>query len=323
VPSLLPQLAPGPANRLDLAKWLVSKQNPLTARVIVNRVWQEYFGKGIVATSDDFGTQGDKSSHPALLDWLAEDFVSHGWSLKQLHRRIVTSAAYRQSSAARPEISERDPDNRWLSRQNRLRLPAETIRDTALAASGLLNDEVGGKSVYPPIPDGVTSLGYAGGFAWPADKGRERYRRGLYIHFQRTVPYPMLAAFDAAERSVTECQRERSNTPLQALNLLNDPVFMEAAQGLATRVLLETPSEMFDDRLDYAYRLCLSRDPSQTEAQRLEQYFRDQMRLLDESPKSVAGWFPLEPEQFDRTAAAAWTGVGRVLLNTDEFITRE
>jgi hypothetical protein len=323
VPSLLPQLAPGHANRLDLAKWLVSKQNPLTARVIVNRVWQEYFGKGIVATSDDFGTQGDKSSHPALLDWLAEDFVSHGWSLKQLHRRIVTSAAYRQSSAARPEISERDPDNRWLSRQNRLRLPAETIRDTALAASGLLNDEVGGKSVYPPIPDGVTSLGYAGGFAWPADKGRERYRRGLYIHFQRTVPYPMLAAFDAAERSVTECQRERSNTPLQALNLLNDPVFMEAAQGLATRVLLETPSEMFDDRLDYAYRLCLSRDPSQTEAQRLEQYFRDQMRLLDESPKSVAGWFPLEPEQFDRTAAAAWTGVGRVLLNTDEFITRE
>ena len=323
VPSVLPQLATPQPNRLDLAKWLFSDSHPLTARVTVNRLWQEYFGKGIVSTSNDFGTQGDKPSHPELLDWLAEDLVSHGWSLKHLHRRIVTSATYRQSSAARPEVKERDPDNRWLSRQNRLRLPAETIRDTALAAAGLLNDTVGGKSVYPPIPDGVTSLGYSGGFAWPTNADRDRYRRGLYIHFQRTVPYPMLMTFDSAERSVTECQRERSNTPLQALNLLNDPVFMEAAQGLATRVLLETPSSEFDDRLDYAYRLCMSREPSQTEAERLEQYYRDQMRLLDQSPKSVAGWFPLEPEQFDRTAAAAWTGVGRVLLNTDEFITRE
>ena len=323
VPALLPQLPAGRSDRLDLAKWLFSDDNPLTARVTVNRVWQEYFGKGIVSTSNDFGTQGEKPSHPALLDWLAEDFVSHGWSFKHLHRRIVTSAAYRQSSKTRPEVAERDPDNRWLSRQNRLRLPAETIRDGALAASGLLNDSVGGKSVYPPIPDGVTSLGYAGGFAWPTDNDRDRYRRGLYIHFQRTVPYPMLAAFDAAERSVTECQRERSNTPLQALNLLNDPVFMEAAQGLATRVLLETPSEGFADRLGYAYRLCFSRPPSETEAARLERYYHDQMRLLDGSPKSVAGWFPLDPEQFDRTEAAAWTGLGRVLLNTDEFITRE
>ncbi|MEZ5362569.1 MAG: PSD1 and planctomycete cytochrome C domain-containing protein [Bryobacterales bacterium] len=322
VPQVLPQLPAG-ANRLDLARWLFADDNPLTARVTVNRVWQEYFGKGIVSTSDDFGLQGDKPSHPELLDWLAEDFVQSGWSLKHLHKRIVMSAAYRQSSKARPEAAERDPDNRWLSRQNRLRLPAEVIRDTALASAGLLDDEVGGKSVYPPIPDGVTSLSYAGGFAWPTNKGRERYRRGLYIHFQRTVPYPMLMTFDSSERSVTECQRERSNTPLQALNLLNDPVFMEAAQGLATRVLLETPSSELSDRLDYAYELCFARKPSQTEAERLEQYYRDQMRLLDASPKSVAGWFPVAPEEFDRTAAAAWTGVSRVLLNTDEFITRE
>ena len=323
VPEVLPQLAAGPVNRLDLARWLFADDNPLTARVTVNRVWQEYFGLGLVSTSNDFGLQGDKPSHPALLDWLAEDFVAHGWSLKHLHKRIVMSAAYRQASNARPEVAERDPDNRWLSRQNRLRLPAETIRDTALAASGLLDDTVGGKSVYPPIPEGVTSLSYAGGFSWPTEQGRERYRRGLYIHFQRTVPYPMLATFDATERSVTECQRERSNTPLQALNLLNDPVFMEAAQGLATRVLLETPSDELSDRLDYAYQLCFARKPSETEAERLERYYHDQMRLLDESPKSVAGWFPLEPEQFDRTAAAAWTGLSRVLLNTDEFITRE
>ncbi len=323
VPKALPQLEGDALNRLDLASWLFSEDNPLTARVTVNRVWQEYFGTGIVATSNDFGTQGERPSHPELLDWLAGDFVSSGWSLKHLHRRIVTSAAYRQSSKARPEVAKRDPDNRWLSRQNRLRLPAETIRDTALAASGLLNDEIGGKSVYPPIPDGVTSLGYSGGFAWPTKDGRDLYRRGLYIHFQRTVPYPMLMTFDSAERSVAECQRERSNTPLQALNLLNDPVFMEAAQGLATRVLTETPSADFDDRLDYAYRLCFARKPSETEAERLERYYRDQMRLLDQSPKSVAGWFPLEPEQFDRTAAAAWTGLSRVLLNTDEFITRE
>jgi len=326
-PKFLPAIAPsGPGEtptRLDLARWIVSPDNPLTARVIVNRVWQEYFGIGIVATSNDFGTQGDRPSHPKLLDWLAQDFVDSGWSLKHLHRRIVNSATYRQASHARPELDERDPDNRLLARQERLRLPAELIRDSALHVSGLLNVEIGGKSVYPPIPDGVTSLGYAGGFSWPGKRGPDQYRRGLYIHFQRTVPYPFLMTFDGAERSVAECSRERSNTPLQALNLLNDPVFLETAQGLATRVLTEIPSSEFDTRLSYAYELALARPPSNTERSRLAEYYREQMRLLDETEDAAKHWYPAALEGVDRTEAAAWTGVSRLILNLDEFITRE
>jgi len=327
VPAFLPAITTleqgAQPTRLDLARWIVAPENPLTARVIVNRIWQEYFGVGLVSTSDDFGTQGEKPSHPRLLDWLAQDFIDSGWSLKHLHRRIVDSATYRQSSNSRPELDERDPDNRLLARQQRIRLPAEFIRDSALRVSGLLNPEVGGKSVYPPIPDGVTSLSYAGGFSWPGKRGPDQYRRGLYIHFQRTVPYPFLMTFDGSERSVTECSRERSNTPLQALNLLNDPVFMETAQGLATRVLTEIPTDEFDTRLDYAYRLALARKPSQTERARLADYYRDQMRLLDETEDSAEGWYPTALEGVDRTEAAAWTGVSRLLLNLDEFITRE
>lgn len=322
-PAFLPQVDAKAPTRLDFARWIASDDNPLTARVIVNRIWSEHFGTGLVATVDDFGTQGESPSHPELLDWLAQDFVDSGWSLKDLHRRIVTSATYRQASDARPELEEIDPDNRLLARQRRLRLSAELIRDAALTASGLLNDEVGGKSVYPPIPDGVTSLSYAGGFEWPTNAGPDRYRRGLYIHFQRTVPYPFLMTFDGAERAVAECSRERSNTPLQALNLLNDPVFMEAAQGMAARVLLETPSNEFDQRLDRAYRLAVNRDPTTSERDRLQRYYREQMKLLDEHPETAEGWFPTELEGFDHTEAAAWTGVSRVLLNLDEFITRE
>ncbi len=322
-PAFLPQIETASATRLDLARWLVADDNPLTARVIVNRIWQEYFGTGIVATSNDFGTQGDTPSHPEMLDWLAEDFIRSGWSLKHLHRRIVSSTVYRQSSDARPELAEVDPDNRLLARQRRLRLPAELIRDSALAAAGLLNDRVGGKSVYPPIPDGVTDLSYAGGFDWPDKPGADRYRRGLYIHFQRSVPYPFLMTFDGTERTVAECNRERSNTPLQALNLLNDPVFLKTAQGLAARVLLETPSDAFDARLAHAYRLAVGRSPTASEAVRLSRYYQDQMRLLDETPGAAEDWFPTSLEGYDRTVAAAWTGVTRVLLNLDEFITRE
>lgn len=323
VPSFLPQLDAENPTRLDLARWLFQEDNPLTSRVIVNRIWQEYFGQGLVSTSDDFGTQGDKPSHPELLDWLAQDFADSGWSLKHLHRRIVSSAAYQQSADARSELSEADPDNRLLARQERLRLPGELIRDAALQAGGLLNNKVGGHSVKPPMPDGVTDLSYGGGFSWEVPEGRERYRRGLYIHFQRTVPYPMLTTFDAAERAVAVCSRERSNTPLQALNLLNDPVFVEAAQGLATRVLLETPSEDFRQRLETAYRLAVGRTPSASETERLERLYKEQMRLLDSSPATTAALYPIEPEGYDRAVAAAWTGIGRVLLNTDEFITRE
>ncbi len=322
-PAFLPQIAAERPTRLDLARWLVSGDNPLTARVIVNRIWQEYFGRGLSSTSDDFGAQGEPPSHPKLLDWLADDFVRSGWSLKHLHRRIVTSATYRQASGARPELEERDPDNRLLARQRRLRLPAELIRDGALAVSGLLDDRIGGKSVRPPQPEGVAMLGYANSVKWQADEGGDRYRRGLYIHFQRTVPYPFLMTFDGAERTVAECSRERSNTPLQALNLLNDPVFFEAAQGLATRVLRETPSDDFADRLDYAYRLSLGRPPSADERERFERYYREQLTLIDSTPNAANDWYPLDPLGFDRVTAAAWTGVGRVILNLDEFITRE
>ncbi len=323
VPAALPAMGRESPTRLDLARWLVSGENPLTARVIVNRIWHEYFGRGLVATTDDFGVRGDQPSHPELLDWLADDFVRSGWSLKHLHRRIVTSATYRQSSDARPDLERRDPDNRLLARQRRLRLPAELIRDGALAASGLLSDQVGGRSVKPLQPDSVSKLAYRSETPWVTSTGGEAYRRGLYIHFQRMSPYPFLMTFDGTERQVAECTREQSNTPLQALNLLNDPVFMEASQGLAARVLLETPSGEFNQRLKYAYRLALGREPSDSERERVARYYQGQMRLLDNSPEAAREWFPATLEGQDQSVAAAWTGVGRLLLNLDEFITRE
>ncbi|MDA0205211.1 MAG: PSD1 and planctomycete cytochrome C domain-containing protein [Acidobacteria bacterium] len=323
VPGFLPQIDNPAPNRLDLARWIVADDNPLTARVIVNRIWQEYFGTGLVASSDDFGTQGDKPSHAALLDWLASDFIESGWSLKHLHRQIVMSSTYRQSSNARPELEERDPDNRLLARQLRLRLPAELIRDSALSAGGLLYDKVGGRSVRPPQPDSVSKLIYGNGVAWEEDTGPDQYRRALYIHFQRMAPYPFLMNFDGGERAIAACTRERSNTPLQALNMLNDPVLIEAAQGLATRILLESPDTDFGSRLAYAYETALGRTPSATEQQRLAVHYRDQQKLLDSDVALPAKWYPLTLEGIDRTDAAAWTAVARVLINTDEFITRE
>ena len=251
IPEILGELgASGDATRLDLARWLVSSENPLTARVTVNRIWQEYFGQGLVTTSDNFGTQGEPPSHPELLDWLGSELVRSGWSLKHIHRLIASSATYRQSSRVRPELLQRDPGNALLARQLRVRLPAELIRDSVLAASGLLDRRVGGPSVRPPLPEGVAKLGFSGGIKWKSSKGSDLYRRSLYIHYQRTVPYPFLANFDAPEASTTACSRERSNTPLQALNLLNDPVFFEASQALAARVLWESPGSDFRSCLD-------------------------------------------------------------------------
>ena len=323
-PTFLPPLKiDGKATRVDLARWLVSRDNPLTARVIVNRVWQEHFGRGLVLTSEDFGTQGERPSHPQLLDWLATEFMDQGWSLKKLHKLILTSATYRQSSRARPEIDERDPNNELLARQSRIRLPAELIRDNALAASGLLYPEIGGPSVRPPLPDGVTDLGYGRGVKWQESEGPDRYRRGLYIHFQRTVPYPFLMNFDTPETRVTKCRRERSNTPLQALNLLNDPVFFEAARGLAARVLTESRDGTFDDRLDRAFKLCVARSPSPTEREGLQTYFERRKTDLDRNPEVLAELFGVEIDGVDPLEASAWVGLSRVLLNTDEFITRE
>jgi hypothetical protein len=310
------------SSRLELARWLTSKENPLTARVAVNRMWQEFFGRGLVRTSEDFGTQGEKPTNPELLDWLASEFRDTGWSRKRMHKLIVTSAAYRQSSNVRKELLARDPENTLIARQARLRLSAELIRDSALAASGLLNTAIGGPSIRPPQPAGIAELGYGNNVKWPETQGPERYRRGLYIHYQRTTPYPMLTNFDAPDSNVSCTRRARSNTPLQALNLLNDPVYLEAAQALALRALGER-SGPAPERLRYAFELCLSRPPTAKELQRLSQYFDEQIGILRKDHASAGALMPLPPERADPVEAAAWVGVSRVLLNLDEFITRE
>ena len=328
-PAVLPPIAPEQSlpNRLDLARWLAAPENPLTARVAVNRIWQEYFGTGLVASSDNFGLRGEAPSHPQLLDWLAAEFIGSGWSVKHVHRLIATSATYRQDSAWREDMAAIDPANRLLGRQVRLRLPAETIRDTSLSVAGLLDPTVGGRSVRPYQPPGVAELSYGSSVKWPTSAGSDGYRRGVYIHFQRTTPYPFLANFDLQERNVALCTRSRSNTPLQALNLLNDPVFFEIAQGLAFRILTETPGQPFETRLDRAFDLCLAREPQMSERDLLHDYFIRQRALLEDDEQAAREWFPFEltetGEPTDRTALAAWVGISRILLNMDEFITRE
>lgn len=321
--AVLPALEAGNVPpRLALARWIASRKNPLTARVAVNRIWQEFFGRGIVRTSEDFGAQGEKPSHAELLDWLAAEFVDRGWSMKAIDRLIVTSATYRQSSKSRKELEAKDPDNVLLARQSRVRLSAELVRDSALTASGLLNPAIGGPSVKPPQPPGVSELTYGDGLKWKESQGADRYRRGLYIHFQRTSPYPQLVNFDAPDSRLSCPRRRRSNTPLQALNLLNDPVFLEAAQGLAERTLREAPGD-FQDRLGYAFVLAIGRKPNPQELEDLSKYFDEQKALFEKDEKSMAVVAPYAPEGVSRADLAAWVGVGRVLMNLDEFITRE
>ena len=322
-PALLPALkANGKQTRLDLARWLTHPVNPLTARVTVNRMWQEYFGRGLVRTSEDFGTQGEKPSHPKLLDWLASEFISHGWSMKQMHKLIVTSATYRQASMARPELAEIDPGNALLARQSRIRLPAELIRDSALEAAGLLTKTVGGRSIRPLQPEGVPEPRADDPEGWEDSQGPDRYRRGLYIKFRRKAPYPMLANFDAPDSYAACSRRGRSNTPLQALNLLNDPVFMDAARGLASRILSEEENT-WADRLERAFMMALARKPTKQEADDFADIFKEQVSVLEGDPESTAKLFPEAPKGTDAVDAAAWVGVSRILLNLDEFITRE
>jgi hypothetical protein len=324
-PGTLAILNPNPADpspsRLTLARWLISKENPLTARVTVNRMWQEFFGRGIVETSEDFGTRAEAPTHPKLLDWLATEFMSD-WNVKRMHKLIVMSATYCQSSKSRPELESRDPYNKLLARQSRLRLPAELVRDETLAASGLLNPAVGGPSVRPPLPPGVADLSYGSGIKWKETRGADGYRRGLYIFFQRTTPYPQLMNFNAPNSLLTCSRRERATTPLQALNLLNDPVFFEAAQGLAVRLLKE-PNDDISDRLEYAFKLCLSRAPTAQEKQRLVEFVQKQREMLSREPEAASKIFPATGlDGINATEAAVWVGVSRVLLNLEEFITR-
>ena len=303
--------------RLRLARWLIDQGNPLTARVTVNRLWQELLGRGIVSTSEDFGTQGEAPSHPQLLDWLAADFKESGWSIKETIGKMVLSATYRQASDPRPELASRDPSNALLARQSRVRLSAELIRDSALAVSGLLHPVIGGKSVRPPQPKGGQTKG-----KWVESQGRDRYRRGLYIQIQRMAPYPFLINFDLPPAYASACRRGRSNTALQALNLLNDPVFFEAAQGLAMRVLTEAPASL-EDRLDHAFRLCLARDPAPSEREWLATALRKQEEILKEELELARLALPADLAGVSLSEGAAWVGASRVLLNLDEFITRE
>jgi mono/diheme cytochrome c family protein len=333
-PAVLPPLPP-PAgrtpNRLDLARWLVDPQNPLTARVLVNRVWGQYFGLGLVETENDFGTQGTPPSHPELLDWLAAEVVRQGWSLKALHRLLVTSATYRQSSNARPELATVDPRNRLLARQARLRLEAEVVRDVCLAASGLLNPRVGGPSVFPPQPEGVGQFTQVKR-AWAPSDGLARYRRGLYTHFWRAAPHPALTVFDAPDAGTTCTRRNRSNTPLQALTLLNDAGFSEYAYGLAARLLAETQLSGDSRLVRQAFRLCLGREPAEPELRRLAAFLTKQEARYAADAAGAAellkGGGPAG-QQLNEVAGvpdghkAALVLLARVLLNLDEFITRE
>jgi len=321
-PAFLPPMhSDGKPTRLDLARWVVSPQNPLTARMMVNRVWQELFGRGIVETSENFGTQGSRPSHPELLDWLAVNFRDNGWSVKQLIRTIVTSQTYRQSSLPRPDLEDRDPNNTLIARQGRIRLPGELIRDSALEVSGLLDPEIGGPTIRPPLPSGVADQVAAQGDPWKESPGKELYRRGLYIQLRRAVPYPFLLTFDAPTAATSCSRRARSNTPLQALNLLNDPVFLEAAVALANRLLGQTAPN-FEDRLNYAYRLCFARNPTAAEMAILKQYFDRRVALFQQQPAAAASLFPTAAEG-QSAQDAAWVGVSRLLLNSDEFVTRE
>lgn len=303
-----------PRNRLGLARWLVSEENPLTPRVTMNRVWQRYFGLGIVETENDFGSQGTLPSHPELLDWLAAEFVRRDWNLKDMHRLILNSSTYRQASEYRADAAEVDPTNRLLARQNRLRLEAEIIRDASLTAAGLLAPAVGGPSVYPPQPAG------AGQFTqvdrkWTADDGPNRFRRGMYTYFIRSAAHPGLVLFDAPNAQESVTRRNRSNTPLQALTLLNDEAQSEFAGALAGRV--RDHAADIEDRIDYAFEVCLARPPRSDERDRMAEFIA---LMSDEFATDPSA---LESAGEDSAADAAWTAAARVMINLDEFVTRQ
>jgi len=308
-----------PVNRLGLGRWLVSPDNPLTARVIVNRIWEQYFGRGLVETSEDFGSQGQRPSHPELLDWLAVEFMEKGWSQKTLHRLIVTSATYRQDSRTSAPLQERDPYNRLLARGPRFRMEAEMIRDVTLSASGLLNPKIGGPSVFPFQPEGIWDIPYNDD-KWKISEGADRYRRGLYTFVRRTSPYPSMATFDGPSREVCTVRRPRTNTPLQALTTLNDPAFFEAAQALGRRVTAEagpTP----EARAAYVFRLCTSRKPGSTELAAILRGYQQDLAEFRKNPTQAAKLSGSSGA--DAAERAAWTMVANTLLNLDETLTKE
>jgi hypothetical protein len=311
------------ADRLDLGRWLVSRDNPLTARVTVNHIWAKLFGAGIVGTVNDFGVRGDRPTHPELLDWLASDFMDQGWSRKKLIKLILMSATYRQSSVNRPEFADVDPQNKLLWRQNRLRVEAEIVRDLHLAASGILSPKVGGPSVFPPMPEDVANLSYANNFKWVTSKGADAHRRGLYTFFKRTAPYPDLMTFDCPDANTTNVKRTVSNTPLQALTTLNAEAFAEAAKALAKNVV-EASLANDDERITRLFRTCVSRAPSEKETKSLRTLLYDSRgwyaKHAEEAKTLTKGY---ESKQAATDELAAWTATARIVLNLDEFVTRE
>lgn len=322
VPEVLQPLAPeAPKNRLGLAQWLTSPDNPLTARVAINRFWQSYFGVGLVKTVEDFGSQGEWPSHPELLDWLASDFVRSGWNVKQLQKTILMSGTYRQASKVSPDL---DPENRLLARGPRFRLPAETVRDQALYISGLLVEKQGGPSVKPYQPAGLWSE--LGDKDYEADKGEGLYRRSLYTFWKRTAPPPYMANFDSAMREACAVRESRTNTPLQALNLMNDVTFLEAARFMAQRVLKEAGPDV-DARLDFAFRLAVARRPSDKERTMLRRSL-DRFSAMYKADSAAAerylryGDSPRD-SHLDAAEHAAYTAVASLILNLDETITKE
>ena len=317
VPAVLNPLPPGaPRDRLGFARWLVSRDQPLTARVVVNRAWAAFFGRGLVKTEEDFGFQGELPSHPLLLDWLAVRFMEDGWSMKKLHRLLVLSHTYRQSSAGPPGAAADDPENKLLWRGPRLRLDAEEVRDSALHAAGLLSDRMFGPSVFPPQPASVTTEGTYGALSWPTSTGEDRYRRSLYTFAKRTAPFAFATTFDAPTGEACIVRRDRSNTPLQALSLLNDITIMEAAKAFGKKLAARPGTP--EDHLTFAYQSCFSRLPGAGETAPLLAFYEKQLATFTAAPEAAR-----QLAGPDATAStAAWTLLVRALLNMDEFVTK-
>ncbi|MGE3803209.1 MAG: DUF1549 and DUF1553 domain-containing protein [Gemmataceae bacterium] len=326
VPEALPALTVKDrrGNRLDLASWMIAADNPVVSRVFVNRLWKLYFGKGIVKTLDDFGSQGAWPTHPELLDWLAVEFRDSGWNIKHMIKLMVLSRTYRQASFVSEKAGQIDPFNDWLARQARYRLDAEAVRDNALAISGLLSRTLGGPSVKPYQPEGYWQHLNFPKRSWVKDKGEDLYRRGLYTYWQRTFLHPSLLAFDAPSREECTVERPRSNTPLQALVLLNDPTYVEAARVFASHIVQGAKST--EDRLDYAFRRALCRKPAAAETKLLTTLYEQHLKQFQSDAAAVdallkVGDAPV-PQALDRAELAAWTSVARVILNLHETITR-
>jgi mono/diheme cytochrome c family protein len=326
--SLHPLPENAPPTRLTLANWLVDRKSPTTARVAVNRVWQAYFGTGIVATSEDLGVQSDPPSHPQLLDWLACTLMDSGWSLKKLHRAIVQSATYQQTSNVSAPLYERDPQNRLLARGARFRVEGEVVRDIALAASGRLNPKLGGPSIFAPIPQSLLALSYAP-LTWDEETGADRYRRALYTFRRRSLPYPALQNFDTPNGDFSCVRRQRSNTPLQALTTLNEVIFTECARSLARRTL-QSAGDSDKERIAYAFRLCVSRSPNEAEQAVLAELLHKQLKRIADGwtdARQIATGESKPPDDLPPNVTpaqlAAYTVVARVILNLDETITKE